>query len=732
MDAAQQTISSAPAGGSQFAALLPEFRRLDRLLDWAVRGMQGNRGADSAAPFRGLYISNEDVSRLMAAEPGDSPFAAFDSPASAHEEQPRESNPSQLERLLGTFSLSHFDIDLMLLALAPEIDLRYEKILAFLQDDVTRKRPTVELALNLFCSTMDEKLIARARLSSSSSLRRHRLLHLIPDPNQVEPPVLAHYLKLDDQIVRLLLGENGLDPRLGHECELTEPMRSWDSLPVNPETCQVLRGLVARVIADGQPLTLYFHGPRGSSKKETAEALARSAGMDLLIVRCDRLNEKASQPDFWQVVFREARLNRAILYLSEIDDLRGQDPANGRKELLDAVSHYNGISILSARLPWVPRGTSVFGVIPVQFEIPGLTERESCWHAHLENHHIELDSRELTTLASRFRLTPVQIEEAVTTVALNAQWRAAQSTQKDAEPQDHANPTTWSELASAARAQCGHDLARLATKIIPRYSWRDIILPDDQHIHLKEICGQAENRHVVYGAWGFDRKLSLGKGLNILFSGPPGTGKTMAAEVLAHELELDLYRIDLSQVINKYLGETEKNLDRIFTAAENSNAILFFDEADALFGKRSEVRDSHDRYANIEISYLLQKMEEYQGISILATNLKQNLDEAFMRRLQAVVEFPFPDEEYRRRIWDSIFPKEAPVGSDVRFDVLAKEVRLAGGNIKNMALVAAFHAAAEGGTIHMSHLIHAAHREHQKIGRTWSEFENARAAAGGA
>jgi SpoVK/Ycf46/Vps4 family AAA+-type ATPase len=206
----------------------------------------------------------------------------------------------------------------------------------------------------------------------------------------------------------------------------------------------------------------------------------------------------------------------------------------------------------------------------------------------------------------------------------------------------------------------------------------------------------------------------------------------MAAEVLGHELQLDLYRIDLSQVINKYLGETEKNLDRIFTAAENSNAILFFDEADALFGKRSEVRDSHDRYANIEISYLLQKMEEYQGISILATNLKQNLDEAFMRRLQAVVEFPFPDEEYRRRIWESMFPKEAPLGADVRFDILAKEVRLAGGNIKNMALVAAFHAAADGGTIRMTHLIQAAHREHQKIGRSWSEFENAQAATAGA
>ena len=196
------------------------------------------------------------------------------------------------------------------------------------------------------------------------------------------------------------------------------------------------------------------------------------------------------------------------------------------------------------------------------------------------------------------------------------------------------------------------------------------------------------------------KKLSLGKGLNALFAGPPGTGKTMAAEVIAGELQLDLYKIDLSQVVSKYIGETEKNLDRIFTAAESANAILFFDEADALFGKRSEVKDSHDRYANIEIGYLLQKMEEYEGVAILATNLRQNLDEAFVRRMHFVVDFPFPDEEHRRRIWGVTFPREAPLGADIDFCALAREVRLAGGNIKNIALAAAFYAAADGRVIH--------------------------------
>jgi SpoVK/Ycf46/Vps4 family AAA+-type ATPase len=323
---------------------------------------------------------------------------------------------------------------------------------------------------------------------------------------------------------------------------------------------------------------------------------------------------------------------------------------------------------------------------------------------------------------------PLQITQAVSTAQANARWRRARAgtaaqTAAQTAATSFPGQVSLDELCAAARAQCGHELTGLARKIEPRYGWEDLVVPPDTKAQLQEICSHAEFRPVVYGQWGFDRKLSLGKGLNVLFAGPPGTGKTMGAEVIAHELRLDLYRIDLSQIVSKYIGETEKNLDRIFTAAENSNAILFFDEADALFGKRSEVRDSHDRYANIEISYLLQKMEEYVGISILATNLRQNLDEAFVRRLQAIVEFPFPDEEYRRHIWESVFPKETPLGADVRFDLLAREVRLAGGNIKNIALAASFSAAANRGIVTLSHLVHAASREHQKLARSWNPAE---------
>ena len=240
---------------------------------------------------------------------------------------------------------------------------------------------------------------------------------------------------------------------------------------------------------------------------------------------------------------------------------------------------------------------------------------------------------------------------------------------------------------------------------------------------LREICNQVRYRAQVYDTWGFDRKLSLGKGLNVLFAGPSGTGKTMAAEIMARELGLDLYKIDLSTIVSKYIGETEKNLARIFAEAETSNAILFFDEADALFGKRSEVRDSHDRYANIEISYLLQRMEEYDGVAILASNLSKNMDDAFVRRMRFTVEFPFPDEDSRRRIWEGIWPAETPRRPGLDLADMARRFDLPGGAIRNIAVAAAFLAADDGQAVGMGHLMRATQREYQKMGKLTTAAE---------
>jgi hypothetical protein len=704
----------------ELSFLLPALRRLDQLLEWAAKSLHSDGRTETESPFRGLYVSRDDVARLLSQEPCASPFRTGQE---ALEDSFDELTPkgSPLAWLIRTFGLSSFDADLILIALAPEVDLRYEKIYAYLQDDITRKRPTVELALNLLCPSVGTKLDRRLHLSPSSPLIRHGLLQVIPDPNQVEPTYLAHYLVLDDMITRLLLGQPGLDPRLVSFSELIEPSSDREKRRLGGDVEQALLGLVRQALAAHRPLRFYFQGPSGGDKREAAKDLAAAVGAKLIVARVDQLPEKSETNLLWKLLLREAWINDAIIYISELEDFRGQDPSSRRQELLDPVANYSGVTILAGRLPWAPSDTAPIGILTIAFEIPDFRTRSARWQIELANSGVAADAKDIETVAGRFRLTTAQIAQAVKTASLNSQWHAALRSPGDRGSIHSALPTpTLDELAAAARIQCGYELAGLASKIEPRYGWDDIVLPADEVAQLHEICSQAQYRNVVYGDWGFDRKLSLGKGLNVLFSGPPGTGKTMAAEVIARELRQDLYRIDLPQTISKYIGETEKNLDRVFTAAENSNAILFFDEADALFGKRSEVRDSHDRYANIEISYLLQKMEQYQGISILATNLRQNLDEAFVRRLQAIVEFPFPDEEYRRRIWEAVFPKEAPLGEDVKFDLLAREVRLAGGNIKSMALAAAFYAAVAHDSVRMEHLIQAAHREHQKLGRSWS------------
>ena len=345
----------------------------------------------------------------------------------------------------------------------------------------------------------------------------------------------------------------------------------------------------------------------------------------------------------------------------------------------------------------------------VELAMPDVSLRQAAWERALQRFPSHTRQTWAQELASQFRLTPGQIQEAVAWVA-----------QRQAMASDEAE-VTRNELYAACRNQSHHKLPELAVKIEPHYTWDDLVLPGEKVEQLKELCNQVVHRQRVYGDWGFARKLAHGRGISALFAGPSGTGKTMAAEVIAHELQLDLYKIDLSGVVNKYIGETEKNLAKIFHEAEASNAILFFDEADALFGKRTKISDAHDRYANIETSYLLQRVEAYEGIVILATNLRENMDEAFTRRIRFIVDFPFPDVASRKLIWQAHFPHETPVSADLDYDWLAQQLQIAGGNIKNIVLNAAFFAAADGGVVGMEHMLRGARGEFEKIGKLWND-----------
>lgn len=699
---------------SSVAELSAAFRRLDGLLARAIALAEAAYSSATSDQYRGLQIQPEEVSRLLSQSPGTPLLWAAPDPHLPSTGSER----SRLAVLASAFDLDPFDLDVLIIALAPEFDLRYERLYAFLQDDVTRRRPSVDLVLNLLCETTEAKLLRRAHFTPDAPLLRS-LLKLVPDPQNVQPPLLAHCLKLDDRLVSWLLGQEGLDPRLAPYCRCTDPGLSLDQMLISDEKKRALLALVQQARTRDEPLKLYFHGRPGTGKRSTAEALARAHRSQLLCIEIrSALRAGDNFDEVCKRLPREAWFQQAVLFIEGVEAL-AEEHEREMQCLRALVEDSSGVLILAGGDPDWPVRCGVRGLIAVSFGVPDYEERRALWMTHLGAAGASIASAALDTLAQRFRLTPGQIANACDLARSRAQWQAVARPPSEATALMEAEPVSPG-LMEAARGQSGHALARLARKLTPKYRWEDLVLPEDQRAQLQEICLQFTYRATVYGDWGFGRKLSLGKGLNVLFSGPPGTGKTMAAEVIVNELGLDLYKIDLSQVVSKYIGDTEKNLDRIFAAAEDANAILFFDEADALFGKRSEVKDAHDRYANIEVGYLLQKMEEYEGIAILATNLRSHLDDAFVRRMQAIVEFPFPDEEYRRRIWEVVFPREAPLGDDVDFSMLAREVRLAGGNLKNIGLASAFYAANEGGVIRMPHVLRAVHREHQKLGRMWN------------
>jgi hypothetical protein len=688
---------------------VPEFRvdalwsalaRLDTLLQGATTSADAAYGTGAAAePYRGLYITSGDVHRVLKREPG-APFLA--APEHAGEQpMPEESHFPYLQRL---YSLTKFDIDLILLALAPEVDLRYERIFAYLQDDVTRRRPTVELALNLLCASREAKIVARARVAPDSPLMRERLVHLVSDSAASQPQLLAHFVKLDDAVVRFLLGHAGLDARLQPFAQLIAAPERMDEHDL---TAPIVAMVAGRARESNRP-HFFFEGAGALMKRAAGEYLAAALGVPLLRVNLGKV--PPAQTEFESslgLVFREAQLMNAAVYLEEFDALRPPDRNYQLAALRGRLDDVASVVVLDGQYAWDPRFHTM---TRVAFADPDFKARYKLWAEALQHEKVAAGEALISELACRYRLTGAEIRRSVEMGARQAALKPG--------------PVELDDLAKAARAQSHRDLGSLARRIRPVYQWKDIVLPPDQVEQLEEICRQARYRHIVFDDWGFDRKLSLGKGLGALFSGPPGTGKTMAAEVIANDLGLELYKIDLSQVVSKYIGETEKNMDRLFSEARAGNVILFFDEADALFGKRTAVQDAHDRYANIEISYLLQKMEEHEGISILATNLRQNLDVAFTRRLNFIVEFPFPDEGSRLRIWQKIWPAEAPRSKDLDLAFMATQFKIPGGAVKNIALAATFMAASDKNKeITTLHLLRAVRRELEKAGRTVSRSE---------
>jgi SpoVK/Ycf46/Vps4 family AAA+-type ATPase len=696
---------------ANYDGLLPLLQRLDSRIAAAINVAEHVFAARAAGDlYRGLAISPADVSSALKCIPGETllPVHAIIPALTTITQSISLQRVIWLQRVYG---LSDVDIDVIIIGLAPEIDLRYERLYAYLQDHVTKCRPSVDLALNLICRTAAEKIEQRQRFASDAPLIKHRLIEVYTDPNYPKSPLLGRYFRLDEQIVRFLLLDDSLDSRLADFCQLEQAILDEDSAPLPDEIRDQITGFSAHPPNTG--IRLYFQGPGHCGQDEAAALLAQRSNLRLLKADFNKINRNNPTSEILPVLVREAWLRSALLHIKTSKAPGETNEAIQLDPFWQALKTMPSDCVIEGEAVWNPELNRPLGVATVNFTYPATEHRKLWWQQCLAKNGLATGIETSTELAQRYRMTYAQIESASALAAVTA--KASQPNYSDSlqDWESHVVQT----LFTAARAQSGHELATLATKIEPRATWDDLVLPEYQIAQLHELCNRYIYRDKVLNEWGFAKKLSYGLGINALFSGASGTGKTMAAEVIANALQLDLYRIDLSRVVNKYIGETEKNLDRVFTAAANANAILFFDEADALFGKRSEVKDAHDRYANIEISYLLQRMEEYKGLAILATNLSDNLDQAFTRRLSFHIFFKFPNESERLHIWERIWPSDLPIPKEIDNQYLAQEIRLAGGNLKNIALTSAFLAASSTGILEKNLIKQAAEGECRKSGR---------------
>jgi hypothetical protein len=696
------------AGGAE--QLHAELDWLDLLVARAVRAQRLVAPAGPPDPIG--YVGDAEVDRLLtgprAADVPPDPAleAQLTATRGALDDAAARSRGNGVElpltALAERFGLTAFERAALLICLAPELDRRYDRLYAALQDDIARCRPSVELVTALLEPAVTDRWRARRHLGPAAPLRAGGLLRVVFDGDSPSgSTALAELLQVAPRVVGHLLGDRALDDELRGLARLVDPVAGTGPSDPGGRVADRLAELVRRhAAASPAPLLLHLHGRYGAGRAELACAVAARLGRQL--VELDLAVVPAAELDgMIEATLRDSRLIGAVALLRGADRLLGEADQPHRTAFGAALTRHPGLVLLTAERPW-PTGRPAGHAVLHEVEVPdpGAVAGREQWTG------VALPSALRAELAGRFRLTPGQIRD----VAADVRRRSG-----DADPP----PADW--YAGCRRAS-GRGLAALARQIVPRHGWADLVLDQHRVEQLRALRDQVRHRARVLDEWGLGRRIASGRGLTALFTGPPGTGKTMAAGVVAADLGLDLYRVDLAQVVSKYVGETEKNLARIFTEAQASDAVLLFDEADALFGKRTEVADAHDRYANIEVSYLLTRMEDYEGVAVLSSNLAQNLDEAFLRRLRFVVEFPFPDAAARHRIWATHLATGAPLADDIDLGRLAQRLPLAGGSIRNIVLAASFLAAADDAPLGMDQLVRAARQELDKTGALWPDL----------
>ncbi|MGW3071451.1 AAA family ATPase [Kitasatospora sp. NPDC001132] len=689
----EQPVNDAPPSdrpaGPHHDHLWERLHRVEQKVRAAVRERRAD-DPDPDDPYRGQYLGPEAVERILAAS------ATVHGAAGDLGDGPAPPPDSRLGRLAAAFGLLPVDLDLLLVALAPDLDSRFEQLYGYLNDDLTRRRATIGLALEL-CGQPGAGA-GRFRFSVRAPLVAGGLLE-VTEPDR---PLLSRTLRVPDRVTAHLLGDDEPDGTLAGLARRAEPRfrqlderlhERSDERPdarLHEQPDERLRALAA----NGGFVHLLDRS--GHAAPIAVAALAADGPPPLLV---DAAALAAGPPEATvRVLAREARLAGGGVVLGPLDRLEPERPERAAllRELCAAL---DGVPlVVHGPQVWDPTWAARSPVV-VTVPPPDARTRAEQWAGALNT---ELDE-ELTEAVAAYRLDREQLARAASVAARTA---AAER-----------RPVRAEDLRTAVRAQNAAGLARLARRIEPGVGWSDLVLPAPTAGRLRELVLRARHRDQVLRQWRMRPGGGRGNGVIALFAGESGTGKTMSAEVVAAELGMELYVVDLSTVVDKYIGETEKNLERIFTEAAQVNGVLLFDEADALFGKRSEVKDARDRHANVETAYLLQRMESFDGIAVLTSNLRANLDEAFTRRLDVIAEFPLPDEAQRRLLWDRCLGPLVPRGDDLDLDYCARNFELTGGSIRACAVSAAYLAAGTGAPLGMAQLVSAVVGEYRKLGR---------------
>lgn len=672
---------------------------LDAVIAREIRRLRA-RYELSLDELRGLYVSDRQVDALLRQADGDDASAVDAADARIAALAACRRGETLLRTLATRLRLSRLEREVLFLALAPELDLRYETLYGYLNDDATRRHLTVDLAVRLLAPTPSRDV--RAALSTVARLAAVGVIEPLDPPGDrrvtlgggwLVSPLAAQYLlelPLADARLPATMRFLGQDTLAGELTLLTTGTRA-----MLEEHVASLAHWPRLTVATGQ----------GSAEQIAALHYAATLhGIAVLLVpldlaRGDNASWLAHQPRLRLM----AQLAGATVLLHGDGEDCGAPQATSRmaRALRDLIG--DGVPVMWATgtdTHW-PQCVGELPHEPVVLPEASSDERSLAWRDAARRARITLPPALAGELAQRFVLPVSRIHAAVQSAACR------QSSDDDA---------TRLGLWRAAKAQSAQGLASLATRVVSPHGWHQLELPHAIDRTLREFTRAITQRETVYRDWQMATRTGRGTGLVALFAGASGTGKSMAAAVVANTVGLDMFRVDLSSVISKYIGETEKNLDRIFAAARDANALLFFDEADALLGKRSEVKDAHDRYANIEVAYLLQKLEEHHGVVVLATNLAKNLDQAFARRTHYVIEFPRPDAALRERLWRGMFPAAVPLADDLDFAQLAAQFETSGGEIQSIALEAAFLACADGKPIAMAHLLQALTRHQVRQG----------------